>query len=319
MQEAIMKKLRKKLYHWMPIAYDEFGSFFYLVGRFPFEYTALQNVFREIRLIDPLFQPQTCLDYGSGVGSVWWVLKDLYESSFREYLSVDIQRPMRDLARALAAGGQLHGSVPFEVYTQRAKLPSSVDPKYDIAVSAFSLLELPNERERLSTIETLWNKTNRHLVIIENGNKVGFKLVSEARKFILELSGNANQQRSYVLAPCTHSLPCQRLHADFSAYPCSFPVKYPTFGTYHVERCTYSYVVLSKVRPTIDPVSRVIENVLTRHKHVVCRMCTSKGQVEEKVFTKKKHDKEVYTAARRAEWGDLFPHEDVPSASTRKT
>lgn len=313
-----MNKLRKSTYRWMPVNYDEYGSLCYLVGRFPYEYGVLRNVFREIRIIDPLFEPQTCLDFGSGIGSVWWVMKDFYESSFKEYLSVDIQKPMRDLARALAAGGELHGRLSFETYAQRAKLPSSVNTKYDVAISAFSLLELPNQRERLATLETLWNKTQRHLIIIENGNRTGFKLVNEARKFILEMPNNANQMRSYVLAPCTHNLPCQRIHAEMSNLPCSFPVKFSSmFNNSDVSRATYSYVILSKVRPKAEPAARVIEQILPRTKHVVCRLCTSKGQVVEKIFTKRKHDKEVYTAARRAEWGDLFPYEDIPSGSSK--
>ncbi|XP_018494412.1 methyltransferase-like protein 17, mitochondrial [Galendromus occidentalis] len=316
-KEAIVNKLRKTTYHWTPVNYDDYGSLCYLLGRFPYEFAALRNVFREICIIDPLFAPQTCLDFGSGIGTVWWVMRDLYNASFNEYLSVDIQRPMRDLARQLVAGGDPHGSVSFEVYAQRAKLPASVNTKYDVAVSAFSLLELPNQRERLATIETLWEKTQRHLIILENGNHTGFKLVSEARKFILEISNHANQARSYVLAPCTHNLPCQRSHSEMSKLPCSFPVKYASFESSHVGRCSYSYVVLSKVRPKCEPAARIIENVLPRTRHVTCRLCTSKGQVEEKIFTKRKHDKEVYSAARRAEWGDLFPHEDIPSARTK--
>ena len=59
-----------------------------------------------------------------------------------------------------------------------------------MVVSAFSLLELPDYRNRIQVIENLWHKTQDLLVIIEHGTRSGFAAVLEARNFILEISGH---------------------------------------------------------------------------------------------------------------------------------
>jgi hypothetical protein len=48
--------------------------------------------------------------------------------------------------------------------------------KYDVVVSAYTLLELPSARSRLETIISLWNKTNKYLIIVEQGTNAGFKV-----------------------------------------------------------------------------------------------------------------------------------------------
>lgn len=59
-----------------------------------------------------------------------------------------------------------------------------LQPTYDIVVSAYSLLELPNQISRLETILKLWNKTEQYLIIVEQGTNVGFKVSHILLKFI---------------------------------------------------------------------------------------------------------------------------------------
>lgn len=54
-----------------------------------------------------------------------------------------------------------------------------------MVLSAYSLLELPDTKTRLETLQTLWNKCDRFLVIVEQGTLAGFKVLNEARDFIL--------------------------------------------------------------------------------------------------------------------------------------
>ncbi|OQR72160.1 methyltransferase protein 17 [Tropilaelaps mercedesae] len=331
-KEVIVDKVRSHTYRWRPMEYDEFGSFCYLVGRAPLEYAALRQVLKEIRILDPLLQPQSCLDFGSGIGTVWWALKEQFPASFKEYFSIDSSKYMRDLARFLVQGGQSNQELSTADYSQRSKLPESCKITYDLVVSAYSLMELHSKRERQEVIKNLWAKTKRHLILIENGTRAGFQLVQEARSTILDMSNiyNGDDSRAafykgYVLAPCTHELPCQRFSDASVNYPCSFQARYmnilkPDEKAY---RTLYSYVVLSRSQPEAlfegPPCARLIQKVLLRRKHVICRMCTSNGDIKEKVFTKGKHNKEVYHAARSAKWGDLFIFENVLCARKIKS
>lgn len=62
--------------------------------------------------------------------------------------------------------------------------------KFDIVVSAFSLLDLPSKSSRINTIENLWHKTKDILVIVETGKKAGFQAVLEARNLIMDITGH---------------------------------------------------------------------------------------------------------------------------------
>ncbi|XP_022708411.1 methyltransferase-like protein 17, mitochondrial isoform X1 [Varroa jacobsoni] len=327
-KEVIIKDMRHHIYHWRPINYDAFGSYCYLLGRTPMEYAVLRKVFKEIKILDPKIEPRSCFDFGSGLGSVWWALKEQFPHSFKEYFSVEPSKHMRDFARYLAQGGPSGKQLPLNEYSQRAKLGADCSLTYDIVVSAFSLMELPNARERREAIELLWAKTKRHLVVIENGTSAGYKMVVEARAHVLELSkifSVNNPQgavfKGHVLAPCTHSFRCNRMHCELAPKPCSFEVRYMDLldSNHKSHTSLYSYVVMTKVNPEAlfegPPCARIISPVLPRTKCVICRICTSKGEIKEQIFTKNKHGGQVYKTARSSNWGDLFLFENVPSAS----
>ena len=54
-------------------------------------------------------------------------------------------------------------------------------------------------KTRLQTILNLWNKTKQYLVIVEYGSNSGFKLVNEARDYILSIKDPENI--GHVFAP----------------------------------------------------------------------------------------------------------------------
>lgn len=59
--------------------------------------------------------------------------------------------------------------------------------------------ELPNLKTRLDVLQTLWKKCDGYMVLIENGTNAGFKLIEEARAFLLQ---QATQENSgYLFAP----------------------------------------------------------------------------------------------------------------------
>ncbi|KAJ1919353.1 37S ribosomal protein S22 [Mycoemilia scoparia] len=53
---------------------------------------------------------------------------------------------------------------------------------------------------------------------------------------------------------------------------------------------------------------RVISPALKRSGHVIVEVCTDKGRLERRIFTKS-HNPQAYRDARKVAWGDLFPHE----------
>lgn len=71
---------------------------------------------------------------------------------------------------------------------------------YDVVLSAFSLIELPNRKARLETLANLWARCSGYLILIELGTNTGFKLIHEARKFITNLK-EEGQGDGYIFAP----------------------------------------------------------------------------------------------------------------------
>ncbi|XP_066992180.2 ribosome assembly protein METTL17, mitochondrial [Anabrus simplex] len=314
-QGQIQKLVKHRTYPWQPIQYNAHQSLVYLVGRAAADYAVVHFVLSEMRLKLPEFKPRTLLDFGSGVGTVTWVANSLWGDSLKEYFSIDTSASMNDLASLILKDGKESSELPLKGVFYRQFLPVSRTLKYDIVVSAFSLFELPSLKARLDTLLTLWNKTQGYLVVIENGTKSGFQAVNEAREFILDISNNAEpgsvEPPAHVFAPCPHDKLCPRMMQDDT--PCNFQVTYNhsinESTTQDMRKERFSYLILKKgPRPENDPQwPRIVRETLCRSKHVVCRMCTSSGKLQEIVFTASKHGKLPYACARASNWGDLLP------------
>ncbi|RZF47117.1 hypothetical protein LSTR_LSTR005195 [Laodelphax striatellus] len=302
---------KQTTYNWKPVVYDKYTSLLYMMGRLSPNYSVLCRVFNEIAIRDPHFSAKSIFDFGSGVGTASWAAKHYWGEHLQEFYSVDSSSHMLDLAQFLVQGDS--SPAPLPGYYYRQFLPSK-PRRYDIVISAFSLIELASKQIRLETILNLWNQTGQYLVIVEHGTKSGFRLVSEARDFILFSSAakNNEQASAYAFAPCPHDLHCPRLAPDQS--PCNLEVAYYTlpFGLRgeRILKEKFSYVILKKgARPSDDHNMwpRIVSPNLKVSRQSICRLCTSEGKLQEVIFTKAKSGKESYKCARASRWGDLLP------------
>lgn len=75
--------------------------------------------------------------------------------------------------------------------------------KFDLVVSAYSLLELPDIKNRFETLLNLWNKTKNYIVLVEMGTKAGFSLINEARDLLLQISSQ-NNAKCHIFSPVTY-------------------------------------------------------------------------------------------------------------------
>lgn len=60
-------------------------------------------------------------------------------------------------------------------------------------------MELPDLKTRLDTLLTLWKKCDGYMVLIENGSNAGFKLINEARDFLIQQTKTDGS--AYLFAP----------------------------------------------------------------------------------------------------------------------
>ncbi|KAJ8969435.1 hypothetical protein NQ317_008626 [Molorchus minor] len=309
-ESRVQNILKEKVYNWKPIKYDAYRSLLYLMARFAPEYSVLVKIFGEICSRDPEFKPRSFFDFGSGVGTATWAANVYWKHHIFEYYNVDASSDMNDLAQILLQGGRGTGKMPTKGVFYRQFLPAT-KITFDLVISAYSLLELPSMQARLQTVLNLWNKTEKYLVIVEQGTNAGFKVVNEVRDFILDIKKESNI--GHVFSPCPHDDTCPRFLLD-DGTPCNFEVNYYTLPIGQISqnrRELYSYVILKKgKRNETDPKwPRPVRPALVRARHTICRICTANGKLDEVIFTAAKHGKITYHCARSSEWGDLLPVE----------
>lgn len=313
----VKNKLKQEVGRWKPVEYDEHNSKVYLLARLAPNFAVISWVFSEIKHSVPSFVPKTFLDFGSGVGSAIWAAQNTWGTEFKEFFCVDASCDMNDLAECLLKGTCTEEDSPDALSKTlyfRQFLPTSNKLKYDLVVSAFSMMELPSLKERLRVIDILWQKTTDTLVVIENGSFAGYCMVMDARDYILHVenikAGATCEKGAYIVAPCPHDMPCPKLKGE-KLVPCNFEAQYkPLFPSqgHTIKKEGFSFVVLRKKQRQMDTEywPRVLKtNKLKRH--VRCHLCCSDGELHEVIFTKAKNTREAYRCARVSSTGDLLP------------
>lgn len=329
--------LEDRLRDWHYYEYDERAACLYMAARLGANYGAIHTVMREIKAQDPEFTPNTVLDFGSGMGTVNWAVDNIWPNTVREFLNIDLSKDQQDLCELLLRGGKEHGDVIPNVF-HRQYLPTSNKTQYDMVVSAFSMLELPNVDMRVKTIENLWHKTNDILVLIERGNKGGFSTIDEARHLILDLGGHQatrriplsfeskprykyNPPNAHILAPCPHEYFCPR--AQMSTLKgtdvCRFAVHYEPLNTgarkSGPQTEEFSYVVFRRgPHPLYDSSRnhaprwpRIVEPRQSPGGQKIFKLCCSNGSLAQVTITKKNFGSETYKLAKACDWGDILP------------
>ncbi|CAB3365076.1 Hypothetical predicted protein [Cloeon dipterum] len=295
---------------WKKIEYSKSTCLSYMLSRMPAEYSAVDRAFTEISKWSPNFIPKTIFDFGSGVGSVPWAAISRWGKKLDEIFCIDSSPHMIELAELLLKGADANGQffIP-KTYFKQLMSPNP-NRKFDLVVSAHTLFEFPTMDSRLDCYLNLWRKTNNYFVLVEQGTTEGFKLVDEAKEFLL-FQSKKDGQEMHVLAPCPHTQACPRLLREGDRTPCNFQSRFTGFKNElsQSQRERFSFVILGKgpKKSAVPKWPRLVRHPLVRGGHVVCRLCTPEGKLEEVIFTRAKDGKGSYLCARSSEWGDLLP------------
>ncbi|KAI0562204.1 Mitochondrial small ribosomal subunit Rsm22 [Gracilaria domingensis] len=192
-------------------------------------------------------------------------------------------------------------------------------------------------------IKSLWARTTLGglLIIVEDGTAAGFETVSFARDVVLNLNAdqkavendsemlsegeNAHHTTAKVIAPCLHSKACPLKDSITRHRVCRFQQRLnrPLFSRnadplptgYEDEY--FSFIAIQKITlnsnsTTEDEASgwgRMIRAPLLRAKHIALDVCTSDGNLERRVVSKKSALPGQFSKARRSRWGDIWLEE----------
>lgn len=186
-------------------------------------YAAVYTVLKELQKRVPNLSVKSLLDFGCGTGTGIWAARDIFGyDQVQNILGVDISQDMLDIASALL-------ETPTETVSSRDLRDCNVEfQRYlsfdtsradrDLVISAFTLTDLMDNPSVLkSTVQNLWNQTKDTLVIVDRGTPEGFKIVAQARQWILDMEGE-----SHVVAPCPHDGACPILKLNHTQFWCHF-------------------------------------------------------------------------------------------------
>jgi len=299
---------------WNEMIYDNEAAYSYFIGtKAAYDFACLKYVLSEIKKRDKKFQPKTLLDFGSGLGTVTWAVKDVFGELY-EVFNVDQSKHMNDFSRMIINKSKEDNDLPTG-YSYRMNLPRDSSTKYDLVTSSFTLLDLPNERQRLTYVETLWHRVEEggFLILTEVGTHHGYQTINEARELLIDLFNNSenSENKGHIFAPCPHEEICPR---QFQKRPLcysqvrfrNFPFKWLTRGqNEHIFSGRFSYIIAQKgtSRNESSDWPRIVEPYSSKKNCVTCRMCTPRGKLEEIIVTKSKHGNDLVRYCKSKQLG----------------
>ncbi len=124
MTKVYKYELKKRLNRWKAVDYNHEAALGYFMGtKAAFDFACLTTILKEIQARQSQFAPETLLDFGSGIGTVTWAVKQVFGASMKEAMNVESSKHMHDFARMLACKTKDNSSpdLPQE-YNYRFKL-----------------------------------------------------------------------------------------------------------------------------------------------------------------------------------------------------
>ena len=180
------------------VEYGPKETFAYIASQLPFMLAPLQNVFAEIARRIPGFAPKSMLDFGSGPGTAIIAAQKHWNSSLNEIMAVDVSQTMLEISAEII---KEHPELVDRVEWRRYMAMSSNRPKYNLVVSSMVLSELADDHLRQQSVDHLWQQTDDILVLIDRGNAEGFRILRNARDWLIKNSQNSESSQLHIVAP----------------------------------------------------------------------------------------------------------------------
>ena len=265
----------------------------YAIVRMPATYVAVRAALAQTAQIVPDFGPRTLLDVGAGPGTATWAACDAWPSLERATL-IDDNPHLLALAQAMQAS--------LDISAQRSAMAAALPDaaSADVVLASYVLTELPDASLR-ATLDRLWDKAERLLVIVEPGTPDGFKRILACRDALIA-------RGAQIVAPCSHEGRCPL--ADGPRW-CHFSARVPRSRDHLLvkdanvpfEDEKFSYLVAGKGFPPLDRGRRILATPKVDKSAVTLIVCTPDVPEQRRVA---RGDKDAYRAAKRLDWGDAI-------------
>jgi ribosomal protein RSM22 (predicted rRNA methylase) len=268
----------------------------YALTRLPATFAAVAAVLGELRRVLPGFAPRTLLDVGAGPGTAAWAVIQCFTNLDKIEL-IDDNAHLRQVALNLMRSSSSPALRDARYDKGGALQLLRTVGSADLAVASYFIGEMP-EADLLHCADRLWSKAAAILVVVEPGTPAGFERIRTIRSHLI-------RQRAFVVSPCPHDLECPLTGADW----CHFSQRLNRSRDHRqikgaelsFEDEKYSYVVLSRQKPAVPALDRVLAAPRVTKSAITTKLCTADGLA---VDIAPRRDRNAYKARRNWRWGD---------------
>ena len=268
----------------------------YALTRLPATFAAIVAVLGEVRRALPDFAPRTLLDVGAGPATAAWAAVRFF-AALDQIELIDRNGPLRQLALDLMRFSRAPALRDARYDRGDAQQLIASCRSADLIVASYFVGEAPDSG-LLQRADTLWSSTAGVLIIIEPGTPAGFKRIRTIRSHLIG-------QRAFVVCPCPHDLECPMTGDDW----CHFSQRLNRSRDHRVvkgaelpfEDEKYSYIVLSRHKPAVPALDRVLAQPHLTKSAITTRLCTPEGLIMD---VAPRRDRDAYRARRNWRWGD---------------
>lgn len=289
------------------ILYGAKESLAYVVHRLPSIYGVLHKIMSEVKKRKPTWKPKEMLDFGTGPGTSIYT-SNIFFPSIESIMAVEPSSEMMNIAEKL-----MKPSTAKKVVWRRF-LNENQSKQYDLVCASYVLNELSTPSDRHRILRSLFRMTKGILILVEPGTPLGFDLIRDARRILLE------DKDSTIVAPCPHDSTCPMGEKSW----CHFVVRserLPFQKIYNQEMKLpygdekFSYLVIERrgaikdVSPMLKKArqySRVLYTPKQNSGHTIMDLCTKSGTYKQRHYVTRK-EKKAYRLSRNLFWGDLYP------------
>lgn len=273
----------------------------YLATRLPATYAAVYQALQTVQKQSEEQSPTSLLDLGSGPGTALWAACNVFPT-LQSATLLEKDHSLASIGKRLAQHSE-HSTIQGACWelADLEQLPNL--PVHDIVILSYSIGELaPAIIPAL--MEKCWQAARHLLVVIEPGTPVGFERIRVIRRQLIEMGG-------HLVAPCPHHAACPMEGGDWCHFAAriertSFHRRLKS-GSLSYEDEKFSYVAASKLAQPLPP-ARILRHPHHRSGHSIFTLCTAEGVKQTTVSKRCGSD---YKLARKLEWGDSFPFENL--------
>jgi len=280
----------------------------YAIARMPATYVATMTAFKQILTKNKLKENlnlnefETVIDVGAGTGSATLAICEMFTP--KKVICLEKEDVMIELGSKLLSESEnkVVKNVDWKKFDiMDASKINFCQKKADVVVTSYMLNEF-GDGDVLKVVDSLWQMTEKLLVIIDPGTPKDYERLIKIKEF-LENNGG------FIIAPCTTCEKCGLPETDWCNFSCRVErtklQKDVKLGTVPYEDEKFTYLAVSKIKydEKNEKIARIIRHPLIKSNMVEVKLCLE-GKIYNKIYTKK--DKEIYKLVRKAKVGDVI-------------